>query len=330
MPKKKRNAAKRKLSDFEIQKKLQNIFKELTPVPIDGMGHIRRDDFYKQNGYQVIGKIDPDFFESDLIEFWKTYMKSHQARSLTDGGNNSNTKTGQKPTRKYKWPLFDQKIVDNKRKCPYIDKLKDFQKKVENLLPQRASFKFFMSLLFSYGNTGIVQLIHYDIKTPKKNDKLIWIPFEDGTTINIIPGSHLRDKMPTDTKPIKLLLNRGDVLIMHPFLLHAGDCFKEDNLRAHFYYVEREEDDIGAESVNVYPVGDFFTEYVSMCLEEVVRVNDRRIGRINHFQAKKEDQRKVDQKCEKMREAKANKNKEAKRKRENDSGAETDKKKRRI
>ena len=330
MPKKKRNAAKRKLSDFEIQKKLQNIFKELTAVPIDGMGHIGRDDFYEQYGYKVIGKIDPDFFESKFIQHWKRYMKSSQARSLTDGGNTSTTKTGQKPTRKYKWPLFDQKIVANKSKCPYIDKLKDFQKKVESILPKRATFKFFMSLLFSYANTGMVQLIHYDIKTPKKDDKLLWIPFEDRTTINIIPGSHLRDQMRSDTKPIKLMLNRGDILVMHPFLLHAGDCFGEDNLRAHFYYVERGEDDINAESVNVYPVGDFFTEHVSMCLEEVIRVNNRRIGRINHFQAKREDQRKTDQKCEKMREAKANKNNEAKRRIDRDSGDETVRKQRRT
>ena len=132
-----------------------------------------------------------------------------------------------------------------------------------------------MSLLFSYAETGIIQLTHYDIRKPKRGEKIYWIPFQNQTTINIIPGSHKGIHMQNKVTPIKLMLNRGDILEMHPLLLHAGDCFPEDNLRAHFYYIKVPKGQaVDTNPFNTYPESNFFAEHLELCTERISKIKD--------------------------------------------------------
>ena len=72
--------------------------------------------------------------------------------------------------------------------------------------------------------------------------------------------------------PIKIILDPGYILQMHPNLLHSGDCFASANIRAHFYYRYMPNGVFDTNPINNYPTEEFLNEKIQLKSEKVNKV----------------------------------------------------------
>ena len=75
--------------------------------------------------------------------------------------------------------------------------------------------------------------------TPRNYPVVIFIALQDKTLIRVIPGSHkVKLEVPHAQESMKsfqeLQLDKGEVLIMHPLLVHAGSSYDVLNFRVHY------------------------------------------------------------------------------------------------
>jgi len=68
------------------------------------------------------------------------------------------------------------------------------------------------------------------------------VALEDNTSFVMCLGSHLKsskmESIGAGCLPRVYLMNMGDILILHPNLILAGDRYARSNLRLHYYLID--------------------------------------------------------------------------------------------
>ena len=284
-PKRKRSAEKSTAQRFaSVYKRIPDLLMYLALtfkiISANTIPEVDTLEFYQRYGFQILRKPGStvNIPSSESCEFWKTHMNTH--------GNNirvtrKDTRTQESLSgRKYIFP-FDNPEKTMKISEPYEMKLEQEREHLKSYFESikeyigivgHSIYEAWETLLYSLPG-GPTQEFHYDIDSDDPNTYVLWIPFEEDTTIWIIPGSHIPIKelnlsgeerkvlskdfslseLLNEQIPIQLQVQPGDILKMHARLIHAGNTYSKTNLRAHFY-VETSADFNGANNLkNIYP-----------------------------------------------------------------------------
>jgi ectoine hydroxylase-related dioxygenase (phytanoyl-CoA dioxygenase family) len=92
------------------------------------------------------------------------------------------------------------------------------------------------SLLYSPSMNQDIQIPHRDL-APRYADKAILclLALEEETTILLTRGTHIKGFKDQNYAVGRYELSVGDILFFHPLLIHAGDAYRNSNLRVHYY-----------------------------------------------------------------------------------------------
>ena len=98
------------------------------------------------------------------------------------------------------------------------------------------SLKVVESLLYSPSMSQDIQIPHRDL-APRYADKavLCLLALEEETTILLTRGTHTKGFKDQNYAVGRYELSVGDILFFHPLLIHAGDAYRNSNLRVHYY-----------------------------------------------------------------------------------------------
>lgn len=192
------------------------------------------EDFYQQTGFRVLGKI--------CDQAMPTASEMRQLINImeTEGQHIFDEDIGQPTDRK-------QLIISMSRDQHSMygnmpDKfscLDTFHRNIMLMCPRHyEDYSFHPSLLYSSPNSRTVQVPHHDMHDSENPDTnfLLLAALVDYTSFILFMGSHKRGKEINNCLPPKrLILNRGEVLMFHPRLIHSGDVFNHKNVRIHYY-----------------------------------------------------------------------------------------------
>ena len=258
---------------------------------------VETDKFYNRYGFKILSRNSSNFPitpNQSSIEFWKRHTSKYGDNIRAK--RTDKAKTVRKSGRKYIFPESKHKKNMRKTRLRYRKELEyeqslmnTFMEHLKNLigLSGQLTYGLWMTLLYSTP-LGPVQEFHHDVDSNDPDTYVLWVPFEEDTTIWIIPSSHKHDDQEEVTvgtkrkhrsvfcKPIELLekgipvrlhVAQGDILKMHSKLIHAGDIFSKTNIRGHFY-VQRVTEFYGNDNLkNIYPDDLFKSEIVLDYLE---------------------------------------------------------------
>jgi ectoine hydroxylase-related dioxygenase (phytanoyl-CoA dioxygenase family) len=102
------------------------------------------------------------------------------------------------------------------------------------------------SLLYSAAMNQEIQVPHRDLEDNyAESAVLCLLALEEETTILLTKGTHEMDYDRRNYFISRYELSKGDILFFHPCLIHAGDAYRNSNLRLHYYvFVKSAEWDI--------------------------------------------------------------------------------------
>ena len=283
-------------------------------------------EFYQRYGFQILRRpgSEEDIPTPASCYYWKSHMDQFapNIRVTRDDTPTEELLSGRKTI----FPFSTSKKIrqlskNNKKKLgqerkslkTYFDRIKEFIGIVAG-----GVYGAWAILLYSLSENPM-QEFHYDIDSDDPNTYVLWIPFEDHSTIWIIPGSHKafvkesdlsgsqrkrlsKDYTVTDRLngqvPIRLEVKPGDILKMHAKLIHAGDSHSKSNIRAHFYVETKVAFKGGNNLKNIYPADLFGNLTVLHYLEGITKT-------FNAREEWKKKRARVDDKMSKARDAKA-------------------------
>jgi len=229
---------------MSINEGLQNI-QGVTKLEAEGMSF---PGFYKRHGFMVHRQAIP----MDLIKNANIgEMKSLFSAAEPDVVFNARPVEEIKPRDAERLQLVTKKYTVIKRDIfTEAQKLllktceRTVVEKVKKLLSNIKKFKTIESVLYSRPNSHERQKLHADLSDELADHAaLALIALEPNTTFVMCKNSHQEaaslQRLNMKCLPQVYELNVGDILIFHPNLIHGGDKYIQDNLRLHYYVIDK-------------------------------------------------------------------------------------------
>ena len=215
---------------------------------------IKTQGFYTRYGFMIINCGKLEMVDDYFVEYWKGKIMEYGANVRLKKNDKGDVYTSRKTIYPIEF-IKSMNAITNEEK-EMLHKLEDFVEFINGItLSADSEYSLSLSFLFSVLGGG-VQEFHHDINANDPNVFVLWLPLGNDGTIWIIPGSHQkRERTPNTFRnyksfeesnkdiqarldnglPVKILVKHGEMLKMHAKLLHAGDIYYSDNMRAHFY-----------------------------------------------------------------------------------------------
>ena len=192
-------------------------------------------DYYAEHGFRVLGRIKgTDALRRAQYASLFKLMKSDRSREIFDED------VGE-PGRRRQFNLHSEGYSNENQPAYNISFMLPIHEEVTELAPGiKSQCRFFPSLLYSPGEGDFIQPPHFDLPKKRNTDNkfLLLVALMDHTTIIVFRKSHKEhytyDNIANCT-PVRIILNKGEVLQFHPNLVHCGDAYEARNVRLHYY-----------------------------------------------------------------------------------------------
>jgi hypothetical protein len=147
----------------------------------------------------------------------------------------------------------------------------------KEILGNKQTIKSMESVLLSKNNSNIRQDMHMDLPYKLKGGKgvLALACLEPGTRIIMLRSSHKGIKsIGFDSFPRIYELRIGDILFLHPNLIHAGDCYVQSNIRVHYYLLQSK---VNWDINSTYPAELDISDKLDVILKNITQQEHREL-----------------------------------------------------
>ena len=233
------------------------------------------EEFYDHYGFKILKGLDLKFVDEAFVAYWREHFSTGGVNVRQKQNDKDDTETQRKNIKPidFLWEKLRDTPEDfTPEDAVMLVILEDFVKEIKKFIKLTDNhFEAYLSFLFSLLGGGI-QEFHQDIQRNSPDTHILWFPLYGIAHLWVVPKSHIdRDPQTVDCVtikefedkylnlqqrledgiPIKIVLREGEVLKMKCSLLHAGDVYTSENMRAHVY-VERKNQKNIVGQYNVY------------------------------------------------------------------------------
>jgi len=197
--------------------------------------------YYEVHGFRVLSTTQSVLdLQKKNFDAMRRLLASKKATAIFDRD------VGEPATRR-QINIYEHGFAPNQKWQTDLRFLLPIDGEVKRLTPcQHEEMEFLPSLLYSPGSDeDIIQLPHNDLPPAMQDPRafLLLVALMDNTSILLLHRSHRETAACGDFSrltPVRILLSKGDVVMFHPRLVHAGDIYRQENIRLHYYVLPKE------------------------------------------------------------------------------------------